>query len=89
MPILVRATWIPDSNALVVFGFLELYSGFQSPGFWIPQAKYFRIPDGPTGSTKNSRFRNPDSLTCGERREALVPGVELSYESGGDARRKF
>ena len=25
-------------------GFLELYSGFQIPGFWIPEAKMFRIP---------------------------------------------
>ena len=25
-------------------GFLELYSGFQSPGFRIPQTKFSRIP---------------------------------------------
>ena len=25
-------------------GFLELYSGFQIPGFWIPEAKMLRIP---------------------------------------------
>ena len=37
IPIVSR---IPDS------GFLVLYSGFQSPGFWIPQLKFrgFRIP---------------------------------------------
>ena len=43
----------------------------------------------PPAQQKISRFRNPDSLICGERREALVPGVELLYESVGDARRKF
>jgi len=31
----VSGTWTPNS------GFLELYSGFQSPGFWIPES---RIP---------------------------------------------
>ena len=57
--------------------------------FWIPQAKYVRIPDGPPGSTKNFPIPESGSLICGERREALVPGVELLYESVGDARRKF
>ena len=52
--------WIPDSRYWIpVFvsgtldsGFLVLYSGFQNPGFRIPQEKI-------------SRFRNPDSLTRG------------------------
>ena len=41
---------IPDSRYLSLCqwnldsGFLALYSGFQSPGFRIPQAKLFRIP---------------------------------------------
>ena len=25
-------------------GFLQLYSGFEGPGFWIPQTKISRIP---------------------------------------------
>ena len=41
--------WIQDSNCYWDSGFLELYSGFQSPGFHIPQQKF------PT-------FRNVDSL---------------------------
>ena len=61
----VELAWIPDSNCLWDSGFLELYSGFQNPGFWIPQAKFFpdsgiRIPLHGATSTKNvladSRF---------------------------------
>ena len=51
--------WIPDTEfqSLLVelgfwitivsldSGFLELYSGFKGPRFWIPQAKSSRIPD--------------------------------------------
>ena len=51
------APWIPNSIHWIPdlckwdCGFLGPgYSGFQSPGFWIPQAKTFRIP-------------GPDSLT--------------------------
>ena len=40
-----QSLWIPvvkwDS------GFLKLYSGFQSPGFWIPQAKVFPVSGFP------------------------------------------
>ena len=41
---------------LVVSGFLKLYSGLQSPGFRIPQAKFsgFRIPQAKI-------FRIPES----------------------------
>ena len=53
--ILLRGFLIPDSRyrisaslsleqSLVGFGILELYSGFQSPGFQIPQAKISQIP---------------------------------------------
>ena len=35
--ILVRGTWIPDFNILRNSGFRELNSGFQSPGYRIPQ----------------------------------------------------
>ena len=53
--ILLRGFLIPDSRyripaslsleqSLVAFGILELYSGFQSLGFQIPQAKISQIP---------------------------------------------
>ena len=32
----VSGTWIPDYNRYEGSGFLELYSGFQDPGFQIP-----------------------------------------------------
>ena len=34
-----KGTLIPDSNRLLDSKFLELYSGFQSPGFQIPKEK--------------------------------------------------
>ena len=43
-------TWISDSNRLWVFGFIELDSGFQSPGFRITQTNLFRIPDSSSKS---------------------------------------
>ena len=41
----VSTTWIPDSNRQWDSGFLELYSGYQSPGFRIPLAKISRISE--------------------------------------------
>ena len=41
----VSGTWILDSSRLWDSGLLELSSGFQSPGFRITRAKYFRIPE--------------------------------------------
>ena len=41
----VSGTWIPDSKRPLVSTFPGLYSGFQSPGFRIPQAKTSRIPE--------------------------------------------
>jgi len=39
-------SWIPDSRYWIPdSGFLELFSGFQSPGFQIPQVKIYRIPE--------------------------------------------
>ena len=38
-------TWIQDSNRLWDSGFLELFSGFQGPGFRIPRAKISQIPE--------------------------------------------
>ena len=43
--------------------FLELDSGFQSPGFQIPEAKLRHIP---VSQATFSGFRNPYSLTWGE-----------------------
>ena len=40
---LVGGTWIPTTNHQWNSWFLELKSGFQSPGFWIPQAKINKI----------------------------------------------
>ena len=57
IPVLrVSGTWILDSNRLRDFGFRKLYSGFQSPGFWIPQSKFhpFRI-------LQAKIFRTPES----------------------------
>ena len=39
----VSGIWIPDSYRKRDSGFLELYSGFQSPGFRIPEANISRI----------------------------------------------
>jgi len=41
---IVSGMWILDSDRYPDSGFLELYSGYQSPGFQIPQAKISRIP---------------------------------------------
>ena len=45
----ISGTWILDSNRQWNSGFLQLYSGFQSPGFCIPPAPdkiaIFQIPD--------------------------------------------
>ena len=38
-------TWISDSSCWWDSEFIELDSGFQRPGFRIPQANLFRIPD--------------------------------------------
>jgi len=44
IPVFVSGTWILDSNRLWDPGFLELFSGLQSPEFRIPQGKFSRIP---------------------------------------------
>ena len=43
-------TWISDSNRLWDSGFIELDSGFQSPGFRITQTNLFRTPDSSSKS---------------------------------------
>ena len=48
----VSGTWILDSNCKAYSGFLELYFGFQSPGFRSPQPTIFHV------------LRNPDYFTC-------------------------
>ena len=42
IPVFVSGTWILDSNRQWDSGILEMYSGFQSPGFRLPLAN-FRI----------------------------------------------
>ena len=44
IPVLFSGTWTTDSNRQGYSGFLELYSGFQSPGFQIQQEKISQIP---------------------------------------------
>ena len=68
--ILDSTSWISDSSyldsgipSLGDSGFLELYSGFQSPGFRIPLEKISRIPD-----STNKNFENPDSLHAVKRK---------------------
>ena len=46
IPDFVNGTWILDSKCdLVRFRILELYSGFRSPGFRIPQTKISLITE--------------------------------------------
>ena len=52
-------TWIPDSNCQWDSGFLHLYSGFQGPGFRIPQAKISKIPDSKCKNFPDSGIRIP------------------------------
>ena len=61
---------IPDSNLKWDPGFLELYSGFESPGFRFSFAKTF--PDPGFDKQKFSGLRNPDSLTKGEREDSSM-----------------
>ena len=63
IPVFVRGTfgfWIPIVNGLLWdFGFAELYSGFQTPWFRIPQAKFSRIPDSISKKVPDSRMEIP------------------------------
>ena len=52
-----------DCNCRWDSGFLELYSGFQSPGFGI-QKQIF--PDSGSHKQNILGFRNPDSVTSGD-----------------------
>ena len=45
IPVFFTGTWILDSIPYWDSGFLEPYSGFQSPGFRIPQGKISRTPE--------------------------------------------
>ena len=40
IPDLFSGPWIPDSNCYWDSGFLQLFSGFQGPGFRILQAEF-------------------------------------------------
>ena len=70
---------IPDSNLKWDPGFLELYSGFQSPGFRFSFAKTF--PDTGFHKQKFSGLRNPDSLTKGEREDSSKRVLKRFFET--------
>ena len=59
IPVFFSGTWILDSMPQWDFGVLELYSGFQSPGFRIPRAKFSRILDSTSKNFPDSRIRIP------------------------------
>ena len=59
---LVTGTWILDFNRRWDSRFLELYSGFQSPGFLVLQANISRVPD---------------SLIWGESRQKITSRVNF------------
>ena len=61
----VCGTCILDSDGQWDSGFLQLCSGFRSPGFWITQ--FLNLPDsGFHKQTEYPGFQNTDSLTWGE-----------------------
>ena len=64
IPVFFSGTWILDSMPQWDFGVLQLYSGFQSPGFRLPRAKFSRILH--STSKEFPRFQNPDTLRWGE-----------------------
>ena len=70
---------IPDSNLKWAPGFLELNSGFQSPGFRFSFAKTF--PDPGFHKQKFSGLRNPDSLTKGEREDSSKRVLKRFFET--------
>ena len=60
-----------------VSGFLEVYHGFQSQGFWIPQVKFSRrIQDSTNNNFQDSGFHKQkfpgvsESPKCGERKNS-------------------
>ena len=59
IPVFFSGTWILDSIPQWDFGVLELYSGFQSPVFRIPRAKFSRILDSTSKNFPDSRIRIP------------------------------
>ena len=80
--VFVGGTWILDCNCRWDSRFLELYSGFQSPGFGIPQANFprFWIPQAKLSWIPESGFRHigqplacsrrSDHVECGPRSES-------------------
>ena len=64
IPVFVSVTWILDSNLWWDSGFLELYTGVQSPGFQIPRAIF--SPDSVFHAKNFPGFWNPDFLTWGD-----------------------
>ena len=73
IPVFVSGTWILDSNPLWNSGFLELYSGFQSPGFRIPQVKFSRFPDS------TSKYFTDSGIQSIEETLNSIPGVRSCH----------
>ena len=70
----VSGTWILDTNPYFDSEFLELHSGFQTPGFQIAQQKLegFRIPDPEIrgGAVSKNFFFLPSGLNKGGIQES-------------------
>ena len=89
IPDFVTENWILNTNLQWDSRFFELYSGFQCPGFWIPHAKFSRIPDC---TSKNFPwFRNPAVnwlglknifLESSSKRRLVCLKIETTYETG-------
>ena len=84
-------TWIPDSNRWWDYGFLELYFGFQNPGFQIPQAKISRIPEPGILYMGWMKTWGPDDLVFVDCEQSLFFSDlvrEVQVRASGDRREK-
>ena len=78
--ILVFGTWIPDSICYWDSGFLELHSGFQSPGFQISKAKISLIPESKFPYMERDRiFFSRVSLPYSDKLVSLKSNLSLLY----------
>ena len=69
LQIFFSGTWIQDSNHQWDPGFLELYSGSKAQYSGFHKQKF-------------SRFRNPDSLTCGENQPYQLQTMSTTEKYG-------
>ena len=89
IPVFVSGTWILDFKCdLVRFQVLELYSGFWSPEFRIPQAKFpgFRIPQAKISRIWETRF--PVYMRWGRGRPWIAHCMKLETECKMPRRRR-